>query len=303
MTLPHASDNPLSIDDIARLVCRGGRPQTSNLSDLSDEEAIEFIDASLERILHVELSRIEGVRRSSERAYAILSAYAAHVGEEATFTELAHRAAKDAVVGVPLGPRVLSTYVKALTRLGLLADAPAWVPVLRTKVPVRKSSVRYFVDPSIAAALLGRRPRELAESCRKTPPKDPTFARLFANLCMRDLRLYSGASGGTVRRYRDASGLTCDAVVLHPDGRFGLVAVQLDGSVGVEVRAERLKALAAKIAGGPAALKPAPNLARKPAFSMILTGTGAFSYGQDRQHQQHLREEGVLVVPIGCLGP
>lgn len=190
---------------------------------------------------------------------------------------------------------MLSTYVKTLTRLGLLADAPAWAPVLRTKVLVRKSSVRYFVDPSIAAALLGRRPRELAESCRQNPPQDPTFARFFANLCMRDLRIYSGTSGGTVRRYRDASGLTCDAMVLHPDGRFGLVAMQLDGRVGVDLRVKRLKALDATIAAG--------QTAHKPAFSMILTGTGAVSHQQHGQHQQYLREDGILVVPIGCLGP
>lgn len=103
-TLPHASDNPLTLDDIARLVCRGGWSQMSDFSDLSDDEAIEFVADSLERILHVDLSRLDGVKRNPDWAYAILSAYAAHVGEEASLSDLAHRAAKDAVAGVPLGP-------------------------------------------------------------------------------------------------------------------------------------------------------------------------------------------------------
>lgn len=85
-----------------------------------------------------------------------------------------------------------------------------------------------------------------------------------------DTRYYTDPSitvaalGGDVYHFRDKEGLECDAVVHLRNGSYGLVEIKLGG--------ETLKA---------------------PSFLMVLTGIGEYPYRR--------AEDGVLVVPIGCL--
>ena len=53
---------------------------------------------------------------------------------------------------------------------------PAWNPNLRSKVAIRVSDTRYYVDPSIAAASLGIGPSDLINDLR-------TFGFLLETLC------------------------------------------------------------------------------------------------------------------------
>ena len=106
---------------------------------------------------------------------------------------------------------------------------------------------------------------------------------LFEALCVRDLRVYADALGGDVFHFRDRNGLECDAVVHLRNGRFGLVEIKLGGESLIEAGASTLKSLAGKID---------TERMREPSFLMVLTGTGEYAYRRD---------DGVLVVPIGCL--
>lgn len=107
------------------------------------------------------------------------------------------------------------------------------------------------------------------------------FGFLFESLCIRDLRVYAGALDGEVFHYRDKGGLEADAIVHLRDGRWGAVEIKM-GAKEIEEAAKNLKALREKI-----------NLdkMREPSFLMVLTGT-EFAYR---------REDGVQIVPIGCL--
>lgn len=83
--------------------------------------------------------------------------------------------------------------------------------------------------------------------------------------------------------FRDRNGLECDAVVHLRNDAYGLVEVKLGGEKLINEGAASLNLLASKID---------TTKMKEPAFRMILTGIGQFAY---------TREDGVMVVPIGCL--
>lgn len=111
-----------------------------------------------------------------------------------------------------------------------------------------------------------------------------TFGLLFETLCVRDLRVYTDAIGGTVYHYRDKNNLECDAVVHLDNGSYGLIEIKLGGKELIDEGAANLQSLASKID---------TEKMKKPSFLMVLTGVGDYAYKRP--------EDGVLVVPIGSL--
>ena len=133
-------------------------------------------------------------------------------------------------------------------------------------------------DPSVAAAALGVGPQDLINDLN-------TMGFFFENLCIRDLRIYAELLDGTVYHYRDRSGLECDAVLHLRNGRYGLIEIKLGGDDPIREGAQTLMKLTEKI--DTAKMYP-------PTFRMILTGVSPYAYQ---------REDGIFVVPAGCLKP
>ncbi len=102
-------------------------------------------------------------------------------------------------------------------------------------------------------------------------------------MAIRDLRVYADALDGQVYHYRDKSGLECDAVIHLRNGSYGLIEIKLGGDDLIEAVAKSLEDLSADID---------TTRMKSPSFMMVLTGVGDFPYQRD---------DGVLVVPIGCL--
>lgn len=102
---------------------------------------------------------------------------------------------------------------------------------------------------------------------------------------MRDLRVYAEALDASVYHFRDKNELECDAVLHRRDGRYGLIEIKLGSAKGIEDGAKTLTTLADKID---------TNAMHSPSFLMILTASGDFAYRRD---------DGILVVPVGCLKP
>ena len=152
----------------------------------------------------------------------------------------------------------------------------AWNPNLRSKTAIRTSNTRYFVDPSIAVAALGLGPQDLIGDLN-------TFGLLFETMCIRDLRVFADALNGKVYHFRDKTGLECDAVVHLRNGSYGLIEVKLGGDKLIEEGADNLKTLKNKID---------ITKMKAPSFLMVLIGVGDYAYK---------RQDGVYVVPIGCL--
>lgn len=109
------------------------------------------------------------------------------------------------------------------------------------------------------------------------------FGLLFESLVIRDLRVLSQPLEGEVLHYRDAYGVEVDAIVQLRDGRWGAIEVKL-GEGQVEQAATNLKCFADQIDH---------ERSGSPAFLAVICGKG---YG-------YRRADGVVVVPVGALGP
>ena len=152
---------------------------------------------------------------------------------------------------------------------------------IRSKTAIRASVKRNLIDPSLAAAALGITPDYFNTDFK-------TLGFLFESLVIRDLKVYSSASGGKNFYYRDRYGLEEDCVLHLEDGMYALIEVKL-GTSEIEDGAKHLLEIERLIKERNATEKQCPIAL--PAVKMVITGT---QYG-------YKREDGVLVVPIGCL--
>jgi hypothetical protein len=98
-----------------------------------------------------------------------------------------------------------------------------------------------------------------------------------------DIFVYAQALDGRLYHYRDNSNLEVDSIISLRDGRWAAVEVKL-GDSELDVAADNLHRMMNKLDR---------RKIGDPAFLMILY---AGEYG-------YLRDDGVYVAPIGCLGP
>ena len=260
-----------SLEDIAFLLCRGGWPKaTLQKKEAALERVFDYYDA----VVNADISRVDNVERDAERTKRLMRSYARFQGSQTSISKIKDdMKANDAMT---VNDDTIGSYIKALEKIFVIEDMPAWNPNLRSKTAIRTSDTRYFVDPSIAVAALGLGPKDLMNDLN-------TFGLLFETMCVRDLRVYADALGGTVYHYRDKNGLECDAVVHLRNGSYGLIEIKLGGDNLIEEAAETLKELANKID---------TTKMKSPSFMMVLTALGSYAYQ---------REDNVWVVPVGSL--
>ena len=264
--------NQTFLDKVAFVTCRGGWPPALRLDG---ELALDHAASYVEAIIHSDISRADGIRRNAEYTRRLLRAYARHQGTQISAPGIAKDV--EANEGAEINDKTVIGYLNALKRIFVVEDLPAWNPNLRSKTAIRTSDTRYFSDPSIAAAALGLGPKDLLLA-------PETFGFLFETLCVRDLRVYAEALDGNLYHYRDKSGLECDAVIHRRNGTYGLIEIKLGSEKGILDGVKTLTALTEKI---DSSRMPSPS------FRMVLTASGDFAYSRD---------DGIMVVPIGCLG-
>lgn len=261
----------LDIDRLAFLVCRGGWPQAVDMRDeIALDQAMDYYDA----VVRSDISRADGVQKNSEKVHRLMRSYARNQGSQIPNTVLAQDVSANDEVS--MSDETVAAYVSALRKIFVVEDMPAWNPNLRFRTAIRSSDTRYYIDPSIAAAALGIGPNDLVNDLK-------TFGFLFETLCIRDLRVFADSLNGEVYHYRDRDGQECDAVAHLGNGKYGLIEIKLGGDRLIEEGAKSLKAMEAKID---------TDKMNAPSFLMVLTGTGDYAYR---------RQDGVYVVPIGCL--
>lgn len=249
----------------------GGWPQAVDMRDeIAIDQAVEYYDA----VVHSDINRADNVQKNPERVRRLMRSYARNQGCQVPNTVLAQDIASNDET--PISEETVASYVSALRKIFVVEDMPAWNPNLRSKTAIRSSDTRYYVDPSIAAAALGIGPNDLMDDLN-------TFGFLFETLCVMDLRVFADALNGEVYHYRDKDGQECDAVIHLRNGKYGLIEIKLGGDKLIEEGAKSLKSMAAKID---------TDKMNVPSFLMVLTGTGDYAYR---------RQDGVCVVPVGCL--
>ena len=266
--------NALKLSDIAFLICRGGWPIAVGLpEEAALEQAFDYYDA----VTKEDVTNVDGVKRASERVQRLMRAYARHQGTQASIATLKEDLKNNDTT--TLDEDTISSYLDALRKIFVVEDMPAWNPNLRSKTAIRTTDTRYFVDPSIATAALGLGPTDLMNDLN-------SMGFFFEAMCVRDLRVFAEALNGKVYHYRDKTGLECDAVVHLRNGQYGLIEIKLGGDSLIKEGAETLNTLAEQID---------TTRMKSPAFKMILTATGEYAYCRP--------EDGIYVVPIGCLRP
>lgn len=261
----------LDIDRLAFLVCRGGWPQAVDMRDeIALDQAMDYYDA----VVRSDINRADGVQKNSKKVHRLMRSYARNQGSQIPNTVLAQDVSANDEVS--MSDETVAAYVSALRKIFVVEDMSAWNPNLRFRTAIRSSDTRYYIDPSIAAAALGIGPNDLVNDLK-------TFGFLFETLCIRDLRVFADSLNGEVYHYRDRDGQECDAVAHLGNGKYGLIEIKLGGDRLIEEGAKSLKAMEAKID---------TDKMNAPSFLMVLTGTGDYAYR---------RQDGVYVVPIGCL--
>lgn len=175
-----------------------------------------------------------------------------------------------------ISDKTIIDYVNTLKKLFIIEEIKAWNPNIRSKTSIRTSPKKSIIDPSLAVAALGCSVKDIMLDIK-------TFGLLFENLVNRDLSVYAGVLGGNLKHYRDRYGLECDNVAYFEDGRYALIETKLSGSKIKEAEEHllNLKKL----------IEESEVIKQKSEFLMVITGTD----------MAYTTENGVLVVPIGCL--
>ncbi|WP_254935815.1 MULTISPECIES: ATP-binding protein [unclassified Cyanobium] len=258
------ADPGLSVQDLGALIARGGWPaQQSRPLKAASRAARDY----LEQVRQIDISRVDR-RRDPARVGALLRSLGRHCATEARLSTLA--------ADVALDERTVTAYLQALEQLMVIEDQPAWAPHLRSRARLRKAPKRHFVDPSLALAASGA-------AAERLPEDFEWFGQLFESLVIRDLRVLSQPLEGEVLHYRDDYGVEADAIVQLCDGRWGAIEIKL-GEGQVDEAAANLKRFSDQIDS---------QRSGSAAFLAVICSKG---YG-------YRRPDGVVVVPVGALGP
>ena len=263
-----AAISPMAVEDIAFALCRGGWPASI---DLKRTAALHTAKNYVDEVINYDVHRVDGVEKNPQRVRKLLESLARNISTMASNETIMDdvRATDET-----LSPNTFAAYMTALNRIFIVDNVAAWSPALRSKTVIRTSPKRHFADPSIATALLRIDPDGLLKDFN-------LFGYLFEDMCARDLRVYAQALDGEVFHYRDKNELECDLVLALRDGRWAAVEVKLGGKEE-DAAASNLLKLSKKIDD---------QKMNKPSFLMILTA-GQYAYR---------RNDGVLVIPLGCL--
>lgn len=265
----------LSIEELIYAACRGGWPGSLQMNK---KQGMMIARDYLNNICESDITTVDGVRRNPAWTRQILKSYARNISTLAK-KSIIHKdiAANEETLSMV----TLDSYLNALKRLFVIEDIDAWCPAIRSATTIRSGSKREFIDPSIAVAALGMTPEQLELDLK-------TFGFIFECLCIRDIKVYSQSLGGTVSYYHDKYGLEADAVLHLDNGKFALIEFKL-GSREIEEGAKHLLKIKELIKEYNQ--KEKQILIREPDLLMVITG-GNMAY---------TRDDGVKIVPIGCL--
>ena len=242
-----ADQEALTFEEVLARLLRPGFPAWR---DAEPGDASLLMRGYLDEVVRTDLSRLGGVRNSPAVIGRLLAAIAASSASPVSNQALARDLAP---VAPDLSPVTVARYVDLLSRLFVVERQQPWTPRLRSRARLRTAAKLHLADPALAAVAL----QAPLVSLREDPA---TAGALFESAVHHDLAVLSGPFGGRIQHYRDSNGHELDAVVLHPDGRWGAVEVKLAGA-RISEAARSLATTLEQIVG-------------EPAFRLIVTGTG-----------------------------
>ena len=268
-------ESRLSIDDLIYAICRGGWPQSIDIEN--KEAALSIASDLFYQTCHADISNISHIKRNPLWAERLLRSYSRNICTLAETKTIFSDITSTTEISKPS----FYDYFHDLEEKYIIYDLLACCAAIRLKEDIRSGNKRNLVDPSIAVAALGLSPNYFNTDFR-------TLGFLFESLCIRDLKIYSSGMNGEVSYYHDRYGLEADAVLHLKDGRYALIEFKL-GSKEIDMGAEHLCKIERLIAEYNKKEKQVPL--RLPDLKLVITAT---EYG-------YKREDGVYVIPLGCL--
>lgn len=259
----------LSLEDIASIIVRGGWPAAIKVkSDAKYRFAKEYVKS----LIHEEVKKIDRVERNPEKMQNVLRSLARNISTTVSSSTIEEDVKNnfDDNISRP----TLTDYLNTLEKLFVIENVNATNLNFHSKYAIRTKPKKYFVDPSIAAAVLEIKPNDLLNDLN-------TFGFLFEDLCMRDLKIYTQSYGGDITFYRDEKDFEVDAILRTSSGKWGAIEIKL-GAGHIEEAASNLLKFKQKVD---------TEKCGEPNFLMVLTGAN-YSYRRD---------DGVYVVSIGTL--
>ena len=260
-----------NLEDYAFLICRGGWPLS-----IVDDRKVALAQAKdyYEVLVTDDLFSLKSIKiiKDETKARKVLRAYARNISIASTIQTLIDDCTNDSS---SFDKETFYKYLTALNYLHVIEELHAWNPNVRSKTAIRTKETRHFVDPSIAVAALGLSPESLFKNM-------DTFGLLFESFVVRDIRIYCDVINAKVYKYRDSKNREADLVIVFEDGSWALIEVKLGGKDDIELVANKLKDIASDID---------VNKTGNCSFLMIVT----------KDSLAYQREDGVYVVPLGCL--
>lgn len=259
----------LSLEDIASIIVRGGWPASIFIkSDAKYRIAKEYVKS----LIHEEVRSVDGVERNTEKMQNVLRSLARNISTQVSNSTIEADIKNN--FDDDISRPTLTDYLNTLEKLFVIEDVEVTNLNLRSKYALRTKPKKYFVDPSIATAILDLKPMDLINDLN-------TFGFMFESLCIRDLKIYTESLGGDVTFYRDERGFEVDAILRMPSGKWGAIEIKLGAGYIDEAVNNLLK------------FKEHVDIKKcgEPSFLLVLTGTN-YSYKRD---------DGVYVVSIGTL--
>ena len=260
----------LTVDELVFCILRGGWPGALHLRDKAAMNVATDYLYSIENNEWIH-STDKRVKRHPEKIKALLRSYSRNAATPASIETIM----KDVLeLGGTISKGTINAYIRELKNLFVIDDQPAWGGALRSSTPLRQTPKRLLTDPSLAAAAIGATRDKLLRDFN-------TLGYLFESLCVRDIRVYAAGINASVSHYRDKTDLEADIIIEKNDGSWGAMEVKLGSKQEDEAAANLLK------------IKSRIDTSKsgEPAFLAILTG-GKYPYK---------REDGIYVIPIGCM--
>ena len=268
-----ASD--LTVPDLIFAMCRGGWPESLNKK--SRKQQLMIARSYLNILCEIDTTTIDGVKRNPDKVKSLLKSYSRNIS---SFTKNTMIIADIQEHHGSMSEATYYDYINVLKQLFVIDEIKAWGPKIRSKTAMRNSSKKNFIDPSIAVAALELTPEQLLYDL-------DTGGHIFESLCIRDINVYSAQRGGKVLQYHDQGDLEVDCVLVLSNGDYALIEFKL-GSREEEEGASNLLKLKDLIIKR----KESGDInIPEPKFLAIVNG-GKVAY---------TREDGVKVIPIGCL--
>lgn len=266
---PSGAISKLDVLDYAYLACRGGFP---SVLELDKEDSLEIAKNYFDSLVNQDFMLNAKQERDTRKFRLTLRSYARNIGTSCPMTTILKDVNGE---NLPISDTAVSSYLKYLNDIFVIDELSAWSPSLRSKTAIRTSPKRYFTDPSIAAAALDVSPNDLINDFK-------TFGFVFEAMAIRDLKIYAEANGAHLFHYRDKNDFEVDAIIHFGNGKWAAIEIKLYDDDAIEKSCKNL-------------IKFKDNVNNQkmgePTFLMVLTGT----------KNAYRREDGVFVVPIGCL--